>query len=200
MTPRKVAIDGHVRLLLAWTRAINLTAIREPAAVATGHVVDSLSAVPWLPGPGAGPDPGPRVGRRVPRPAARGRACRARRDAGEPIGKKAAVPARRWSRRRASGSGRPVTPIARRRSRRTAARRGTWAVVTARAVASTADLVELAFPLLARGRRLVAWKRGDLDGELAAAARAAEAGSVAARSSVLDVAVADLTATTGWWS
>ena len=34
----RAAIDGHVRLLLAWTRAINLTAIREPAAVATGHV------------------------------------------------------------------------------------------------------------------------------------------------------------------
>jgi len=38
------AIDGHVRLLLAWTEAINLTAIRDPAAVALGHVVDSLSA------------------------------------------------------------------------------------------------------------------------------------------------------------
>ena len=32
---RARGIDGHVRLLLAWTPAINLTAIREPAAVAT---------------------------------------------------------------------------------------------------------------------------------------------------------------------
>ena len=39
------AIDGHVRLLLAWTEAINLTGIREPAAVATAHVVDSLSGI-----------------------------------------------------------------------------------------------------------------------------------------------------------
>src|SRR5512140_1456120 len=42
------AIDGHARLLLAWTEAINLTAIREPAAVALRHVIDSLTAVPVL--------------------------------------------------------------------------------------------------------------------------------------------------------
>ena len=30
----RAAIDGHARLLLAWTTAINLTAIREPGAVA----------------------------------------------------------------------------------------------------------------------------------------------------------------------
>ena len=36
----RAAIDGHVRLLLAWTEAINLTGIREPAAVATAHVVE----------------------------------------------------------------------------------------------------------------------------------------------------------------
>ena len=46
LTPEaRDAIDGHARLLLAWTAAINLTAIREPAAVAVGHVVDSLTAV-----------------------------------------------------------------------------------------------------------------------------------------------------------
>src|SRR4029079_13421617 len=39
----RAAIDGHVRLLLAWTESINLTGIREPAAVALGHVVDSLT-------------------------------------------------------------------------------------------------------------------------------------------------------------
>ncbi len=41
-----------------------------------------------------------------------------------------------------------------------------WDVVTARAVATTADLVELAFPLLAPGGTLIAWKRGDLTAEL----------------------------------
>jgi 16S rRNA (guanine527-N7)-methyltransferase len=48
-----------------------------------------------------------------------------------------------------------------------------WDVVTARAVGSLADLVELAMPILATGGRLVAWKRGDLAVELEAARRAA---------------------------
>ncbi len=50
--------------------------------------------------------------------------------------------------------------------------RGRWPAVTARAVAGLAVLVELAFPLLAPGGILIAWKRGDLDTELAAAERA----------------------------
>jgi 16S rRNA (guanine527-N7)-methyltransferase len=53
--------------------------------------------------------------------------------------------------------------------------RQAWPLVTARAVASLAVLVELAFPLLAEGGRLVAWKRGDVAAELAAARRATEA-------------------------
>jgi 16S rRNA (guanine527-N7)-methyltransferase len=48
-------------------------------------------------------------------------------------------------------------------------------VVTARAVGPLDDLVELALPLLAVGGRLVAWKRGDLAGELEAARRAGAA-------------------------
>src|SRR5258705_2042158 len=53
LTPAaRAAIDGHARLLLAWTAAINLTAIREPAAVALGHVVDSLTALAVLREPG----------------------------------------------------------------------------------------------------------------------------------------------------
>ncbi|MBA3236282.1 MAG: class I SAM-dependent methyltransferase, partial [Chloroflexi bacterium] len=42
------AIEAHARLLLAWTTAINLTAIRDPASVALAHVVDSLSGVAVL--------------------------------------------------------------------------------------------------------------------------------------------------------
>jgi 16S rRNA (guanine527-N7)-methyltransferase len=53
--------------------------------------------------------------------------------------------------------------------------RGRWPVITARAVASLADLVELAFPLLTTDGRLVAWKRGDLDEECSAARRAIRA-------------------------
>ena len=50
-----------------------------------------------------------------------------------------------------------------------------WPAVTARAVADLAELAELAFPLLAPGGVLVAWKRGDLADELAAARRAVTA-------------------------
>jgi 16S rRNA (guanine527-N7)-methyltransferase len=54
-----------------------------------------------------------------------------------------------------------------------------WPAVTARAVASLAELVELAFPLLRLGGWLVAWKRGEvaheLGDELHVAERAAEA-------------------------
>ena len=53
--------------------------------------------------------------------------------------------------------------------------RGRWPAVTARAVGSLPDLVELAFPLLRPGGVLVAWKRGDIDAELAAAESAAVA-------------------------
>ena len=50
--------------------------------------------------------------------------------------------------------------------------RGRWPAVTARAVAGLADLVELAVPLLEPGGALVAWKRGEIGEELAAADRA----------------------------
>ncbi|MFV2065070.1 MAG: RsmG family class I SAM-dependent methyltransferase, partial [Chloroflexota bacterium] len=42
--------EVHARLLREWGRAMNLTAIRDPAEVARRHVCDSLSAVPHLDG------------------------------------------------------------------------------------------------------------------------------------------------------
>ncbi len=48
-------------------------------------------------------------------------------------------------------------------------------VVTARAVGSLGELVELAFPLLRPGGRLIAWKRGETDAELAEGRRAGDA-------------------------
>jgi 16S rRNA (guanine527-N7)-methyltransferase len=45
-----------------------------------------------------------------------------------------------------------------------------WPAVTARAVAALPELAELAFPLLAPGGVLVAWKRGAIDAEIAATA------------------------------
>jgi 16S rRNA (guanine527-N7)-methyltransferase len=58
------------------------------------------------------------------------------------------------------------------------AHRGRWPVVTARAVGSLAELVELSLPLLGPGGSLIAWKAGDpaddagLGAEIAAAERA----------------------------
>jgi 16S rRNA (guanine527-N7)-methyltransferase len=172
------AIEGHVRLLLAWTPAINLTAIRQPAAVAVGHVVDSLSALPL-------------VAERVPRrmldlgsgggfpglPLAAALAGLGRETEVtllEPIGKKARF---LETVAEATGLAARVVVAARRAEGlvREPGARGAWDVVTARAVASTADLVELAFPLLGPGRALIAWKRGGLTAELDAAARAVDA-------------------------
>jgi 16S rRNA (guanine527-N7)-methyltransferase len=135
-------------------------------------VVDSLSAVPWIRSEGAGQRildlgsgggfPGLPVAAALPDSAV---------TLLEPIRKKAAflrtaVDATGLTDRVAVVAGRAeelaAEPIG----------RGTWSVVTARAVASAADLVELAFPLLEPGGVLVAWKRGDLDAELAAAHQA----------------------------
>ncbi len=53
--------------------------------------------------------------------------------------------------------------------------RAAWPIVTARAVASLAELVEVALPLATPDGVLVAWKRVPLDDELAAARPALEA-------------------------
>ncbi len=168
------AIDGHVRLLLVWTTAINLTAIREPSAVATGHVIDSLAAIPWLTSLGAdrvldvgsgGGFPGLPIAAALPTAAV---------TLLEPIGKKATFLRTAAD---ATGLADRVAVVAARAEALAADpdQRGTWQAVTARAVATTADLVELAFPLLAPGGALIAWKRGDLRAELAAARRAVDA-------------------------
>ena len=170
----RAAIDGHVRMLLAWTTAINLTAIREPAEVALRHVVDSLSAVPWLrpSGPLRAVDLGsgggfPGIPLAIARPDLAMTLL-------EPIAKRsrfltAAVAAVGFGDRIAVVTARAEGLAVDR------AQRATWSIVTARAVAPLAELVELAFPLLAPGGSLVAWKRGDLATELAAADRATSA-------------------------
>ena len=172
------AIEGHVRLLLAWTPSINLTAIRDADAVATGHVVDSLTALPWIAahrpqrlldlGSGGG-FPG------LPLAAAlRPTLPSIEVTLLEPTAKKARFLSTAIE---ATGLGDEVSVDARRAEdlARDPAARGRWDVITARAVASAADLVELAFPLLAPGGSLVAWKRGDLTAETAAALRAIDA-------------------------
>jgi 16S rRNA (guanine527-N7)-methyltransferase len=158
-------------MLLAWTAAINLTAVRDPVAAATIHVLDSLTAVAPLRARGIerfldlGSGGGlPGIPLAIALPA---------RDAllVEPIGKKARFLATAIG---ATGLG-GTTRVAATRAETLAAdphHRGQWPAVTARAVSSLADLVELAFPLLAEDGILVAWKRGDLTGEVVGAERA----------------------------
>jgi 16S rRNA (guanine527-N7)-methyltransferase len=175
LTPTaRAAIDGHARLLLAWTTAINLTAIRDPAAVAVAHVIDSLTAVAVLRERGigrfvdlgsGGGYPGLPLAAVV--PAERALLL-------EPIAKKAAFLSVVTA---ATGLDATVEAAAVRAEALAAdpRHRGRWPGVTARAVASLADLVELAFPLLAPGGSLIAWKRGDIAPELAAAEQALDA-------------------------
>lgn len=170
----RAAIDGHARLLLTWTAAVNLTAIRDPAAVGLAHVVDSLAAVQPLRergvdrfidlGSGGGY---PGIPLAVALPAARALLI-------DPVGKKVRFLSTAIA---AVGIQATVEAAAVRAEAlaHDARHRGRWPAVTARAVGSLPELVELAFPLLEPGGVLVAWKRGDIDGELAAAESAAAA-------------------------
>ena len=161
------AIDGHVRLLLAWNRAINLTAIRDPVAAASLHVLDSLAAVPLLRAEGAerlldlgsgGGFPGVPLAAALPADAL----------LVESIGKKAVflrttVDALELPSRVGVAAERAETLAA------DADHREAWPVVVARAVAALPELAELAMPLVAIDGLLVAWKREPLDHEVDAA-------------------------------
>ncbi len=175
LTPdARAVIDGHARLLLAWTSAINLTAIRDPAAVALAHVVDSLTALAVLRERGldrfvdlgsGGGYPGIPIAAAL--PAARALLV-------EPIRKKAnflsVVTA-------ATGLGSTVeaAPIRVEALASDSRHRGRWPAVVARAVASLGELAELAVPLLAPGGILIAWKRGEIGREWSGAERAVAA-------------------------
>jgi 16S rRNA (guanine527-N7)-methyltransferase len=168
------AIDIHVRFLLAWTGAINLTAIREPADVARLHVLDSLAAVPHLAERGVtrlldigsgGGFPG------LPLAVALGSDRALLVDS---VGKKVrflgtVIAATGLGRRVAAENARAEVLA------RDPRDRGAWPAVTARAVTSLAELVELALPLVAPDGVLVAWKRTPLAEELVEAAGALEA-------------------------
>lgn len=167
--PGRLVMDGHLRLLAAWNGAVNLTAIVDPVGLAQRHVADSLAAVPViLEGPhdtlidigsGAG-FPGIPIAATLPA---------MHLTLVESIGKKAAFL------RAVAGQPGLAGRVDVRAERAEAIAPGDWDVVTARAVGALADLVELGLPLLRPGGRLLAWKRGDLAVELAAADRAARA-------------------------
>jgi 16S rRNA (guanine527-N7)-methyltransferase len=167
--PARRAIDDHVRLLIAWNAAINLTAIREPAEIALRHVVDSLTAAALLRDTSGFVDLGsgggfPGIPLAAALPVERVALV-------ESVGKKAAFLAAAGE--VADLSARVGVAAARAEELAGEARhRERWPAVTARAVGSLAELAELAFPLLGLGGRLIAWKRGDLADELARAHRA----------------------------
>ena len=176
-----------MRLLLAWTTAINLTGIREPAAVALNHVVDSLAVVPLLRARGitslldlgsGGGFPGLTIAAAL--PADRVLLV-------DSVAKKVGFLATVIE---ATGLGRTVAAEAVRGEALAHDERDreAWPAVTSRAVAALSELVEVGLPLVAPGGILVAWKRLPLDEELSAAGPALEA-LRAGRLEVVDPAV-----------
>ena len=175
LTPgARAAIDGHVRLLVAWNDAINLTAIRDPAEVARAHVLDSLAAVPLFRRLGIGRflDLGSGGGfPGLPLSAALGAERVLLVDS---VGKKV-----QFLTAVIRAVGLQATTAAEQVRAETLAfdprdREG-WPAVTVRAVASLADLVEVALPLIAPGGVLVAWKGTAAEDEVKAAAPALQA-------------------------
>jgi 16S rRNA (guanine527-N7)-methyltransferase len=171
---QRSAIDGHVRLLLAWNRSINLTAIRDPEAAAIGHVIDSLTVLPVMRERGirrfvdlgsGGGFPGLPVAAALPADAALlvdsiAKKVRFLDAAAAAIGMPGSIAT--FTGRAEHLAGDPQ-------------HRERWPAVLARAVAALPELVELSFPLLARGGALIAWKRGDVSAELTATTRATDA-------------------------
>jgi 16S rRNA (guanine527-N7)-methyltransferase len=171
----RAGIEAQVRLLLAWNAAINLTAIRDPAAIAIEHVADALTAVtlirsegPERPalldfGSGAG-YPGLPLGLAI---------SASRLTLVDSVGKKARFlgTAGAAAIRAAASQGDPVPTleVVAERAETVAAdprHRGRYDLVTVRAVGPLVELVELGLPFLRPGGRLVAWK-GMHDGRLA---------------------------------
>lgn len=177
LTPdARAAIDAHARLLLAWNPAINLTSITDPERLATLHVVDSLSAVPLILGRSEGGHlrlvdigsgggyPGLALAAALPSIDA---------TLVDSVAKKArflgAAAAAAGLEDRATILAERAEAVA---SRVRAGEIQPFDIATARAIGSLADLVEVAFPLLAVGGALLAWKRGDIAVELGEARRA----------------------------
>jgi 16S rRNA (guanine527-N7)-methyltransferase len=172
----RAGIDAHVRLLLAWNAAINLTALRTHRQVAVGHVLDALAALKVLRelshmqptslldmGSGGG---FPGIPLALALPATRAALV-------DSVGKKArflSVAAAAVARASAAAGGQPVHLEALAERAEDLAeepdQRETWDMVVARAVGPVSEIAELGLPLVRRGGHVVAWKLDRGDGAL----------------------------------
>ena len=164
--------------MLAWSRAINLPAIREPADAARLHVLDSLTAVRPLRDRGidafldlgsGGGYPGLPLALALPATEA---------VLVDSVGKKVAFLETVVSALPPVPEGSPTIRARRARAEELSAdplERERWPAVLVRAVADLGELIELSFPLLRPGGWLIAWKRGDIVAELSAAEGALDA-------------------------
>jgi 16S rRNA (guanine527-N7)-methyltransferase len=189
-TAARATFEAHARLLREWNAAINLTAVREPAQVARRHAGDSLSAVATIGGliragaslldigsgggypglPLAAVLPLSRVGL-LDSVAKKARFLEAAGAAVAAI--LAADP------ERSVGKRVPVIEAIAERAEdlaQEAEHREAWDVVTARAVGSLAEVLELGLPLTRLGGAVVAWKRESEEDGLHAELR--DAGSI----------------------
>jgi 16S rRNA (guanine527-N7)-methyltransferase len=200
--PARLSYEHHARLLCAWGAVINLTAIREPAAIARRHVCDSLSAAPRLAqlvppgsslldlGSGAG-YPGLPLAAAL--PLARvglldsvGKKARFLAVAGAAVGRALDGSPDEGGAGNVSDAEGPAGTDAGPRIEAIAERaedlaedadhREGWDLVTARAVGPLAEVVELAMPLVRVGGFVVAWKREEERGGLGRELR--DAGSI----------------------
>jgi 16S rRNA (guanine527-N7)-methyltransferase len=191
----RAGIDAHVRLLLAWNAAINLTALREPRQIAVGHVLDSLAALPLMRrllasmhvagirpslldlGSGGG-FPGLPLALALPAGTTAlvdsvGKKARFLEAAVNNVG--AAVS-------RAGGHPPELAVLAERAEDLADEpdQREIWEMAVARAVGSVADVAELALPLVRRGGYVIAWKHDRADGSLERELQQARSTAVAA--------------------
>ena len=178
----RAGIDSHVRLLLAWNTAINLTALRTERQIALGHVLDAISALPVLRdlrgtmparanaspslidlGSGGG---FPGIPLALALPAGRTALV-------DSIGKKArflsvAAPAV-TSAATGAGGRPPQFAVLAERAEDLADdpdQREAWDMLVARAVGSVAETAELGLPLVRRSGYVVVWKHDRGDGGL----------------------------------
>lgn len=181
LTEEQLARFAHFRdVLLDWNAKINVTGIREPAAVETLHFVDALAGLAALP-----PAPGlsvidvgsggglPGLALRLARPDLEvtlvdsiAKKVRVIEEIAQAIGL-AGTPA---------DGGPPVRCVAARAEDLGRARdhRERYDVALARAVAEVDVLAELVLPLVKPGGRAVLWKKRGVDDELARGRRAVE--------------------------